>query len=241
MEEKIFVEHLDDLRSCILKSLVGVAVSCVIAFAFVTHIFNLLSKPYIDFLVSTGRPVEAALRSLGPADTLQVTFKAALLFGLGLASPWIAYQLWGFGAPALYKHEKKHIAAFCMSVACFFLLGVVFAYFLVLPAAISFFYNYTSGFGITPDWAVANYFGFVVAFLAGFGIVFELPVAVVILTWLGVTTPQVLAKYRRHAIIGIFIVAAIFTPGPDIASQLMMAVPMVVLYEFSILAARVVR
>mgnify|MGYP001601603141 CR=1 FL=1 len=123
----------------------------------------------------------------------------------------------------------------------FFLVGVAFAYSLVLPNALSFFYTYTKGLGITPDWAIASYYEFVTAFLVGFGIVFELPIAVVILTLMGITTPTGLASHRRHAVIVIFIAAGVITPGPDIASQLMMGVPMLLLYELSILMAKVIQ
>lgn len=240
MRENTFIEHLEDLRGCLLKALIGAVGGFAIALAFIPFFFTLLSKPYKDCLAKVGVTAAAALRSLGPADTLQITFRAALIFGLGIASPWIAYQGWRFVAPALHRNEKRSAIVFCGSALAFFLAGVSFAYFLVLPTMLSFFYTYTTGLGVTPDWAIANYYNFVVSFLVGFGLVFELPVAVVVLAFLGIVTPQGLAAYRKHAIVGIFIVSGIFTPGPDVASQLMMGVPMVLLYELSILAARMI-
>ncbi|MBI2091629.1 MAG: twin-arginine translocase subunit TatC [Deltaproteobacteria bacterium] len=240
MEEKKFIEHLDDLRSCLIRGSLGLIAGIAISFVFISPLFKILSAPYFNFLASQGIDSSSVLKSLGPADALSVTFKMALLFGFGLSSPWIAYQTWRFIGPALYKHEKKHVIIFCSSAAACFLLGVAFAYFLILPTVLSFFYRYSVSVGITPEWAITNYYSFVSAFLAGFGIVFEMPVAAVILAWLGLVTPQMLVKYRRHAIVAIFIVAAIFTPSPDAASQLMMAIPMVLLYEISILTARLV-
>jgi sec-independent protein translocase protein TatC len=240
MEDNKFISHLEDLRGSLLKSFMGLAAGVVVAFAFISLIFKFLSRPYISFLVSAGLPTESVLRSLGPADTLQITLEAALLSGFVLSSPWIAYQIWSFVSPGLYKHERKNALIFCGAATFFFLGGILFAYFIVLPTTISFFYRYTTSMGIVPDWTITNYFGFVVIFLVGFGVVFELPIAVIISTFLGITTSRSLAKYRKHAVVGIFIVAGIVTPGTDIASQLAMAIPMVVLYEISILAARVI-
>jgi sec-independent protein translocase protein TatC len=238
MQEKKFIEHLDDLRSCLIRASFGLIIGIVVSFIFISPLFKILSAPYFELLAGLGIDSSNILKSLGPADTLTVTFKMALLFGFGFSSPWLAYQTWRFIGPALYKHEKKHVIIFCSSAVGCFMAGVAFAYFLVLPTVLSFFYRYSVSVGITPEWAITNYYSFVSAFLAGFGIVFEMPVAAIILAWLGLVTSQTLAKYRRHAIVAIFIVAAIFTPSPDVASQLMMAIPMVVLYEISILAAK---
>lgn len=238
MEEKRLIEHLEDLRGSVIRALVGAAGGFAVSLVFVTCIFKILTRPYRDCLDTLGVSPDLALRSLGPADTLQITLKAALIFGLGLASPWIAYQIWKFVAPALYKNEKKYVVAFCASSVFCFIGGITFAFFMVLPTALSFFYTYTQSLGVTPDWAISNYYEFAVSFLVGFGLVFELPIAILILTLFGITSSKGLRAYRKHAVIGIFIVAGIFTPGPDIASQLMMGVPMLLLYEISILAAR---
>ena len=239
MERKSFVGHLEDLRGCVLKSAIGLVVGVVVSFVFVSFILEFLSRPYFDYLSSRGLSTTMALRSLSPADTLLVTFKAAILFGLGLVSPWIAYQLWRFVSPALYKDERKRAVIFCAFVFVFFFIGLAFAYFVVLPIAIRFFYEYTIKMGIAPDWAIANYYGLVIAFMACFGIIFELPVAVTILTWLGIITSQDLTRYRKHAIVCIFIAAALLTP-PDVITQLMMGIPLIALYEVSILVSKII-
>lgn len=240
MLDKKFIEHLDELRIRLIKSLIGLAVGVAISFFAVSIPFKLLLAPYFNYLASTGVKVQSALRSLGPVDTFRTSMSIALLFGFGLALPWIGYQLWKFVAPGLYRHEKKYALIFCSVVPAFFFIGVAFAYWVTVPAAIGFFYRYTTSMGVAPDWTISSYFDFIAVLLACFGVVFELPVAVVVLTLMGIVTPENLSKYRRHAIVIIFIVAAILTP-PDIVSQLMLGIPMVLLYEVSILASRLVR
>ncbi len=235
-----FIDHIEELRGALLKALLGLGAGFAVSFFFISVFFKILTKPYLDLLVSLNVPLTSALRSLSPGDTFQMSMQAAFLVGLALALPWITYQLWRFVSPALYTHERRYVLIFSGSAFAFFLIGMAFCYFVVLPAAISFFYNYTVEMGIAPDWTISNYFDFVVTFLACFGVVFELPVAMAVLTWLGIASPEIFAKYRRHAIVIIFIIAAIFTP-PDVASQLMMGVPMVILYELSIFASRFVK
>lgn len=239
MPDKKIIEHLEELRACVMRALIGLVVCVIIGFFFVSLFFRLLSKPFLDYLAALNISTIMVLRSLSPGETFQMSMHAALLFGFGVSLPWIFYQLWGFVSPGLYKNEKKGVFIFCIAGFGFFLIGVAFAYFVTLPAALSFFYEYTTGMGIAPDWTISNYYNFVIAFLVCFGVVFELPVAIVILTWLGIVEPGTLAKRRKHAIIIIFIVAAIFTP-PDVISQIMMGVPMVILYELSILISRLV-
>lgn len=239
MSDEKLIEHLEALRACLVRSLAGLAVGVGVSFLAISIPFKLLLTPYFKYLSAIGVSTETALRSLSPADTFQTSVSLALLFGFGLSLPWIGYQLWNFISPGLYRHEKKYASIFCAAVSLFFLAGAAFAYFVTLPAVIGFFYEYSIGMGVSPDWTISNYFSFIAVFLTCFGVVFELPVAVVVLTWLGLVTPEGLSRYRKHAIVGVFIVAAVFTP-PDIVSQLMMGVPMVLLYEVSILVSRFV-
>lgn len=241
MQEKKFIEHLDELRTCLLRASAGLLIGTAASFIFISSIFKFISKPYLDILSKSGMSVNVAFRSLSPADTLQVTLKAAIMCGLCITFPWIVYQIWRFVSPALYKKEKKYSLIFCSSTIILFACGAAFCYYAVLPTTLSFFHNYSLGFGVTPEWTIGNYYSFVVTFILGFGLVFELPVAITILSFLGLVTPKTLVTYRRHAIICIFIVAAFFTPSPDFVSQLMMGVPMVLLYEISIFAARLIQ
>lgn len=233
-----FTEHLEDLRKCLIRALLGLMICVIISLIFTPWLFQILLKPYTSYLARAHIETTHPLMSLGPADTLQVTLKAAFLIGTCISLPWITYQIWSFVAPGLYRREKRYVFAFCASAVVFFLIGAAFAYFAALPAAISFFHSYTTSLGIEPAWAIANYFGFVISFIAGFGVVFEMPVAVLVATFFGITNTKSLSKYRKHAVIIIFIIAAIVTPGPDVASQLLMAIPMYLLYEASVAAAK---
>lgn len=240
MQEKHFTEHLDDLRTCAIRALIGVLSGFVASLILISNIFALLLNPYKECLLRAGISPSGALRSLGPADSMQITIKAALVLGLGFSSPWVAYQIWQFIAPALHRYEKRYVIISLGPAFLFFLIGAAFAYFFALPYALSFFYTYTLGLGIIPDWAIVNYYDFAITFLVAFGLIFEMPIAITIFALLGVVTPKGLATYRKHAVVGIFIIAGILTPGPDIASQLMMGLPMLALYELSIIAARIV-
>ncbi len=234
-----YLEHLDELRGRILKSCLGILAGTAVSFLFISNIFQFLCRPYTTFLASSGIPTQHALQSLNPADTFMMTFHAAILAGVGLSLPWIIYQLWRFIAPGLYKDEKKYVSVGVLSAALFFAAGAAFAYFVTIPIATSFFYGYSLSMGITPNWTIDGYFGFVTTLLACFGVVFELPVAIFLLSALGVVSPYLLKKYRRHAIVAIFIIAAVFTP-PDVVSQLMMALPLLALYEISIIGAKAI-
>jgi len=235
-----WTKHLDDLRGCLLKSLIGLLGGVVIAFLFVSFTLRFISLPYINFLVHAGLPTTSLLRSLAPTDTLEVTLRASILFGFVLSSPWIFYQCWWFIAPGLFQNERRRVLVLFSTLVFFFFTGVAFAYFVALPTTISFLYTFTTSMGIAPDWAIANYFSFVITFLVGFGLVFELPVAVVALNSFGIVTLRMLTHYRRHVIVAIFIVAAIITPGTDFVSQLIMALPLIALYEISIAATRII-
>lgn len=239
MRERELITHLDALRTCIINVLIGVAFGVAISFFFVERILSIIIGPYIAFASSTG-VAQAQLISLSPADTFQMSIEIALLSGIGLSLPWTVYQIWRFAAPGLYEREQRYLLAMMLPTAALFIGGVVFSYLVMVPAMISFFYNYSTGLGFTPQWTASSYFSFASTVMFAFGAAFELPVVILSLTWLGVTSPELLARYRRHAVVIIFVVAAILTP-PDVLSQLMMGLPMVALYELSIIAARLVR
>ncbi len=228
-----YLEHLDELRGRILKSASGVVAGTIVSFLFISKIFKFLCRPYLA--VSP----QHTLVSLDPSDTFMMTFRSAIIAGLGMALPWIVYQLWSFVAPGLHKDEKRYVTLGVISTALFFVMGALFAYFAIIPTAVSFFYSYSLSMGITPNWTIGGYFGFIMTLIACFGVVFELPVVIFLLSALGIVSPYLLTKYRRHAIVVIFIIAAIFTP-PDAVTQLMMAIPMVLLYEISVLGAKIV-
>lgn len=239
MREGELITHLDALRTCVINVLIGIAFGVAVSFFFVPDILSLLIRPYLSYATSADI-AHAPLISLTPADTFQMSIEMALLSGIGLSLPWTVYQIWRFAAPGLYERERKYLLASVLPTAALFIGGVVFSYLVMVPAMISFFYNYSTGLGFTPQWTASSYFRFASTVMFAFGAAFELPVVILSLTWLGVTSPELLSRYRRHAVVVIFVVAAVLTP-PDVISQLMMGLPMVALYELSIIAARLVR
>ena len=161
------------------------------------------------------------------------SFKLSLIAGCVLAFPWVMWQVWGFLAPGLYIRERRLFFGTFVASIIMFLAGAAFCYFAVLPAGLAFLASYMQG-TITQSWKQADFASFIVQFLLAFGIIFELPVVTFILGRLGLLTPRGMWSFSRLAVVIIFIVAAILTPGPDPVSQFMMAVPLCLLYVISI-------
>lgn len=233
--EMPFLDHLEELRWRILYSLIALAVCAVAGWVLVTRfdVLGLLVAPILPLLDG------AKLVYLSPTDPFFITIKLTLTTALVLASPVIIYQVWAFLAPALLPSEKRVIVPALFLGLVLFCLGVLMAYEIVLPMTLRF----TMAF--QQEWMeqniVANeYLAVTTRLLLSFGIVFELPVVVLILSALGVVTPQFLASKRRHAIVLITILAAVLTPGDVITVTILMMAPLVLLYEFSILLARLV-
>ncbi len=234
--EMPFLEHLEELRWRMLWSLAAIAGGTVLGFVFV-HFFGVLR-----ILL---RPLEAAyadpefrLIYLSPADPFFVTLKLAVVVGIILAFPVIVYQVWAFLEPALEKREKKAIIPALYLGLVLFCVGVAVAYFVALPMAMTFFQSFQADF-LREQLEVGKTLAFITKLLIGFGVVFELPVVVMVLSALGLVTPEFLKTKRRHAIVGITILASLLTPG-DIATLVIMAVPLIFLYEFSILLSRMI-
>jgi sec-independent protein translocase protein TatC len=162
--------------------------------------------------------------------------KVAFVAGLILASPFVLYQIWAFVAPGLYQKEKKYVVPFVLGGTVFFALGVLFGYFVALPVGFKFLLGYATDF-IKPMPSMKEYLSFSIKFLLAFGLVFEFPVVLVLLSRIGVVDARTLARQRKYAILLIFVFAAVLTP-PDIVSQVIVALPMIGLYELSILLSR---
>jgi sec-independent protein translocase protein TatC len=268
-----FLDHLEELRWRLLKSLAAIVVGAALCFAFSDGLMKLLTRPYEEAVLSleadrSATPVQAVknllsrwlgqpqaepsppaekvlppmrrLQALRPMTYFFVTLQIALIGGLFLALPVVFYQGWRFIAPGLLAREKRLLIPVVFGSVLCFALGALVAYWLVLPLGLRFFLALEPP-DMTSQWAVDEYIGFVVRLLLGFGIVFEMPVLALFLSWIGLLTPARLRRVRRYAIVIIFVVAAIFTP-PDPVSQILMALPLLVLYEISIwvsgLAAR---
>lgn len=221
-----FLDHLEELRWRLIKSIIGIVVVALIAYAF--------SDAIIQFLIYPSRHIQNNfnLQILKVPDMLIIKIKVAVFTGLIGALPITVYQLWKFIAPGLLPREKQYVPATVIVVTFFFLLGGAFGYFAILPVALQFL----TGIGLTTisnNFALDSYISFVTRLIFVTGFIFELPVLSFFLTKIGLITPALLRHYRRYAVVVIFVVSAFLTP-PDPASMILMAFPMLLLYELSI-------
>ncbi|MBN2705853.1 MAG: twin-arginine translocase subunit TatC [Deltaproteobacteria bacterium] len=224
-------EHLEELRKRLIIVCAAITLATVGAYAFAEELFRWLMRPLLGVM-----PPDNGLIFTSLTETFFTYLKISLLAGFFAAAPVLIYQIWRFAAPGLYAHEKKYVFPFVFFASLFFVGGAMFGYFVVFPFGFKFFMGFATDF-IRPMPSVREYFSFAVQLLFAFGIVFELPVVTAFLAIFGLIKAQTLAAKRKYAILGAFVVAAILTP-PDVFSQLMMAIPIVVLYELSIVVAR---
>jgi sec-independent protein translocase protein TatC len=181
----------------------------------------------------TRQGLDVSFIATSPMETVMTSFKLSLITGVFIAFPWITWQAWRFLAPGLYRNERRLFFGAFLGFVVMFVVGAAFCYAAVLPAGLSFLANYMDG-AVTQSWRQATYAAFVIQFLLAFGIIFELPVAVFLLARLDLITAKGMWGFLRYAVVIIFIVAALLTPGPDPVSQLLMALPLVALYVVSI-------
>lgn len=226
-----FLSHLIELRERLLRAVFAVGIVFLAGIPFANRIYAVLAKPLLDKMPAGTKmiAIEVASPFLTP---LKLTFFAALI----VAMPYVLYQAWAFVAPGLYRHEKRLARPLLVSAVALFYLGCAFAYFLVLPAVFGFL-QAVAPVGVAVMTDITQYLDFVLVLFLAFGICFEVPVAVIILVLLGWVTPAQLREARPYVIVGVFIIAAVLTP-PDIVSQLLLAIPMCLLYEVGILATR---
>ncbi|MEX2582167.1 MAG: twin-arginine translocase subunit TatC [Gemmatimonadota bacterium] len=233
--EMPFLDHLEELRWRILWSLVAIVLFTILGFLLVTQfdVLGILVAPITPFLEGT------RLKYLSPTEPFFITLKLALLVGLLLAGPIVVYQLWAFLSPALNSSEKRAIVPSLYFGLVLFMAGVAMAYYIALPVTLQF----TMGFqteSLEQSIVISEYLSVVTRLLLAFGIVFEMPVVILLLTFLGLVTPEFLAEKRRHAIALITVVSAVITPGDVITITLMMMIPLALLYELSITLAKLV-
>jgi sec-independent protein translocase protein TatC len=230
VKEETLMSHLLELRARLVKALIAVSVVFVCLLPFANDIYSLLAKPLLSDLQGGN------LIAIKPLGAFTVPLKSTFFVAFMIAMPVVLYQLWAFVAPGLYQKERKMARPLLIVTILLFYIGCAFTYFALLPVMFSFLSSTPpEGVKLMPD--IGEYLDFVlVMFLAG-GISFEVPVAVFVLVLLGVVKPAQLAEWRGYVVVAIFILAAIITP-PDGLSQLMLAIPMCLLYELGILAAR---
>jgi sec-independent protein translocase protein TatC len=229
--QETFISHLVELRSRLLRAIVAVVVVLLCLFPFAKNIYAFLAAPLLRSL-----PQGSTMIATDVTGTFFVPLKVTLMAAFLIALPYVLYQMWAFVAPGLYKHEQRLAAPVIVSSVFFFLLGMCFAYFAVFPIAFGFFAGYTPA-GVQMMTDIDKYLSFVLTMFIAFGLTFEVPVVVIVLVRLGVVSLQTLRSIRGYVIVGAFIIGAIFTP-PDILSQVMLAVPLWLLYELGLLVAR---
>jgi len=232
LHQQSLIEHLTELRSCIIISLIATAVGFIVACEFINPLAAWFLAPLVKVMAK-----DSSLIFTSYQEGFFFQFKLALTAGLLLASPVIFSQTWRFVAPGLYQHEKKALLPFTLVSSFCFLSGAAFGYLVILPPAFRFLLGYSNSF-LEPMPAVSEYFSLALFLLLAFGVTFELPVFMVILAKLGIVNAAFLGKHRKYAVLIAFIVAAIVTPTPDPVNQTLMAVPLIVLYEISIIAVR---
>ncbi len=226
-----FFDHLTELRQRIIWSLVPAGIGLVIALYFTDRIMVFLQRPLMKMKTP---PV-----FLTPTEYFWTYMKVAMIAGLFIAMPIVLWNVWAFIAPGLHKHERRYAAPFVIIGSLLFILGGAFALLVVVPFAVQFLVNFGMEKGAQPMISVASYTDFILKFTLAFGLVFELPVIITLLSMLGVVTPQFLSKNRKYAILINFIIAAVLTPTPDALNQTLMAGPLIILYEVGIIAARI--
>ncbi|SEM41249.1 sec-independent protein translocase protein TatC [Syntrophus gentianae] len=232
-DEKLpLTTHLEELRKRLVRVLIALAIGFSLCYGFKEQLFQIVTYPLLEVLPKNSFMVFTSLPEAF-FTYMKISFFASLL----LTSPYILLEIWKFISPGLYPKEKKYVFPFVFFSTILFAGGVLFGYFVALPPAFKFFVSFSSDF-LKPMVSMREYLALALKLLLAFGLCFELPVFVFFLTKIGVVNARMLSSQRRYAILIIFIAAAVLTPSPDIVSQLLMAVPLMVLYEISIVVAR---
>ena len=230
--EENFFTHLVELRDRIIKASISVIVLFLGMVYWAPDIFQLLARPLLDVL-----PKGAHMIVTDVTGSFFVPIKVTLMAAFVLALPVVIYQVWAFVAPGLYQHEKKLVIPLVVSTYTLFLIGMAFAYLLVFPTVFSFMVSYNEPLGADMSTDIDKYLSFAMTTFLAFGFTFEVPVVVVVLVRLGMVKLAKLKEIRPYIIVGAFVVAAVVTP-PDVLSQLLLAIPLCVLYELGLLIAR---
>lgn len=230
-QEQPLLTHLIEMRDRLLRAVLAVLIIFLGVFYFANDLYHIVATPLMQHL-----PEGASMISTKPAGTFFTPMKLALVLSIFLAMPFILYQMWAFIAPGLYTHERKLIIPLLFSSTVLFYAGMVFAYYVVFPLMFSFFITVApQGVEVMTD--ISEYLDFVLKIFFAFGVAFEVPIATILLVYIGATTPESLAEKRPYIIVGAFVIGMMLTP-PDIISQTLLALPMWVLFEIGLFASR---
>lgn len=229
--QETFLSHLFELRDRLIRSLVAIGIMFLPCFFYASELYDLVAMPMMKTLPEGSRMI-----ATGVITPFFIPMKIALVAGLLLALPYVLYQAWAFVAPGLYSHEKRLALPLVVSSTVLFFLGMTFCYFFVFGTVFKFIATFApKSISVAPD--IEAYFNFVLGMFIAFGVTFEVPVVVVVLVMTGLVSVEKLREIRSFVIVGAFIVAAIVTP-PDVVSQLLLAIPLCLLYEVGIFVAR---
>ncbi|MBO2676728.1 twin-arginine translocase subunit TatC [Shewanella algae] len=230
-QQQPLISHLLELRTKLLRSIASVLIVFIALVYWANDIYHYMAIPLMQSLPDTGSMIATDV-----AAPFFAPFKLTLVLSFFISVPYVLYQIWSFVAPGLYKHEKRLVVPLLFSSTLLFYLGIAFAYYVVFPVVFGFFTSVApEGVQVATD--ISSYLSFILKLFFAFGLAFEIPVAVILLCWAGVTTPEDLRAKRPYIIVGAFVVGMLLTP-PDVISQTMLAVPMLLLFEGGLLAAR---
>ncbi|MGI2853196.1 twin-arginine translocase subunit TatC [Shewanella algae] len=230
-QQQPLISHLLELRNKLLRAIASVLIVFIALVYWANDIYHYMAIPLMQSLPDTGSMIATDV-----AAPFFAPFKLTLVLSFFIAVPYVLYQIWSFVAPGLYKHEKRLVIPLLVSSTLLFYLGIAFAYYVVFPVVFGFFTSVApEGVQVATD--ISSYLSFILKLFFAFGLAFEIPVAVILLCWAGVTTPEDLRAKRPYIVVGAFVVGMMLTP-PDVISQTMLAVPMLLLFEGGLLAAR---
>ncbi|MEP1487198.1 MAG: twin-arginine translocase subunit TatC [Algibacter sp.] len=256
INEMSFLDHLEDLRWHLIKIVISILIAATGAFLMKSFIFDTLifGPSKSDFLTYDLLCQASQLLGFDSFCNTDLTFKVqsrtmagqfsahiwtSITFGFIIAFPYVIYQLWKFISPAMHQNERKHSRGFIIISSLLFFLGVLFGYYIICPLSINFLGTYSVAEKVHNDFDLNSYIGLIRASVLASGLIFELPIIIYFLTKVGLVTPEILRKYRKFALVGVLILAAIITP-PDIASQVIVAIPIIILYQVSIYISKIV-
>ncbi|MBL4773115.1 MAG: twin-arginine translocase subunit TatC [Alcanivoracaceae bacterium] len=233
-KQETFISHLIELRGRLVKAVVAILVIVIVQLPFAGEIYSIMARPVMAYL-----PEGSTMIATGVLSPFLTPFKMVFILGIIIAMPIILYQIWAFIAPGLYKHEKRIAKPLLFSSIFLFYLGCLFAYFVIFPILFQFIPSISPvGVNYMPD--INSYLDIVVRLFFAFGLAFEVPIAVILMILMGVTTPEKLAQNRPYVIVGVFVLGMILTP-PDLISQTLMAIPMWILFELGIIMGRILK
>jgi sec-independent protein translocase protein TatC len=232
LEEQSFVTHLIELRDRLIRVVIAVLLIFFCLFPFANNIYTMVASPLMTHL-----PAGTSMIATEVASPFLTPFKLTLVAAIFISMPFSLFQLWSFIAPGLYRHEKRMLVPLVVSSTILFYAGMVFAYYVVFPLIFAFLTS-TAPEGVTVATDIGSYLDFVLALFFAFGLAFEVPIAIIILVSMGITTPDSLVEKRPYIIVGAFCIGMLLTP-PDVISQTLLAIPMLILFEMGVFFSRI--